>query len=154
MQFVSEFQDEYEVLIARGMSVSLEPTVRLKMMVGHEGGSLSMAILRRLLSPESKRHTKVAVVEGDVRRPAGVPGRGATSAAAVDSEGSFEGMVAKHGRRISSGLGERFAEAKPRGLVVGRNRTRRRSAGLRRKARRRASRRLPTIRSSSSGRKD
>lgn len=125
MQFVSEFPDEYEVLIAPGMSVSLEPTVRLKMVLDHIGGTLEMADLRRIFHVDSRRHTKVAVVEGEVRRPAGGPSA-VTTPIPLEEEGSFEGMVFSKGvRRVSSAMAERFVEAKPRSQMVGRNRTRR-----------------------------
>ena len=122
MQFVSQYPNEYEILIAPGMAVTLEPTVYLKLLF--EGERLIMRNLRDIFRHDSLRHhTKIAVVEGNVRK---LPPRKATSAAAIfNEEGSFEDLGTIHKSKKNNN--EYYASVKPRSQMVGRNRIRRRS---------------------------
>jgi len=129
MQSLSQYPDEYEMLIAPGMTVSMEPTARLKSVIEREGTTLTMEALKTQLR---KHASKIAVVEGTVQKAKPVATR--KGGIQVEEEGSFEEMATKmvHTRKNTrkaakkhAAVEERFAQQKPRGEIKGRDRTRR-----------------------------
>jgi hypothetical protein len=129
MQSLSQYPDEYEMLIAPGMTVSLEPTARLKSIIEREGTTLTIEALKAQLR---KHASKIAVVEGTIQKAKPVATR--KGGIQVEEKGSFEKMATKmvHTRKNTrkaakrdAAVEERFVTQKPRGELKGRNRTRR-----------------------------
>lgn len=124
MQPVSQFSDEFEVLLAPGVAVTLESTVHLKRFIDPARSVTPAKLGKRELFEqlESKYGgTMVSVVEGII-------GKAARKAVGLSrgllEKGSLEDMAFVAAPRWS-GTAERFAAQKPRTQVVGRNRTRR-----------------------------
>ena len=129
MQSVSQYPDEYEILMAPGMVITLDNKVYLKRFIDKDSGSYTAEELQSLLTSKVV-DTTVAVVEGSVK-PGTISGAASTTDTRIEEIGSFENIIAR--RQIKKIKNprlniERFASQKPRSQVIGKNRTRKMTA--------------------------